>query len=294
MVGGLHIRLVAAPRGDIPRRPLKENADGAAGLVFHDFAHGADVVRGEQTVAATERDRVAGVVDDRCPYRAIGGRNASNQYGVICFDRQIETADVPPTGRINGIAIECQATAAVSPGEDGLARRSPGFVDEAAATGRNRCQIRRNQVPAWPVHLPPQVEGRPVRVRGVQDELMRLEAPFLENGRADPIGFFLPENHDIERYQYQLFAAVEVLKRHAGGQQRAMNTLRLIVPGAAPGAGIDTDRRGDLGPGDAYAAAKLRVPKSSSGLISHHTSPITPRRPLAYVVAADRPASRLH
>jgi hypothetical protein len=115
-------------------------------------------------------------------------------------------------------------------------------------------------------------------MRGVQNQLMGLEAPSLKNGRAYSIRLFLPENHDIERDQDQLIAAADIPKREAGSEQRPMHALGLIVRGAAPGAGIDANRRSDLGSGDAYASAKFRVQQSSAHLFRHCTSPHAPCR----------------
>ena len=87
------IALKAAARRLIARRAMQKYALPAAATRLDGLAHGADVIWGDQRIAAAERNRVAGVVHERARGPApIPSTTRADQQRVIRFHGRVQPA----------------------------------------------------------------------------------------------------------------------------------------------------------------------------------------------------------
>ena len=94
-------------------------------------------------------------------------------------------------------------------------------------------------------------------MRGMDHQLVRLQAESRQHRIPNPLHFLLPERNRIHGHQDQLGLVVHRLKSHARGVQRLVHTVRDVVLRAAPQTGVDPGRWCDSDSCQAHPAAKL-------------------------------------
>src|SRR5580658_3256801 len=142
---------------------------------------------------------MASVIHDGRVELAVAVGNAPHEQCMVRLDRQIQTAYIPAARRIDSIAIECQPTLAVCPGQDRITSRC-ARRDDQFTTHLGQCrQIRWNQMSSRLVYLPAQEKRCAVRVRGMQYELIGSQAEALQDGRSDLIRLLLEKDDEVQR-----------------------------------------------------------------------------------------------
>ena len=100
------------------------------------------------------------------------------------------------------------------------------------------------------------------------DKLLIADAGLFQDAFADLalMGIVVPPAQ-IETEQVKLKLRIAAAKEKTGRHQRTMDAFRRVMRRAAPGAGIDIARRGDIGPRHADFAFELRLQDHQIGKI---------------------------